>query len=115
MNAMAPQSPGSERRGRQVYLDWNQSLVYATTAAYLATRLAGAPRVDPRGPVASLSLDQVYGVVFYYLRHQDQVKAHLAKEENESEEARQRLETSFPTHLREKLLRAKRSREQGAV
>ena len=28
-----------------VYLVWNNSLVYSTTAAYLATRLAGAPRV----------------------------------------------------------------------
>jgi lytic murein transglycosylase len=28
-----------------VYLDWNSSLVYSTTAAYFATRLAGAPRV----------------------------------------------------------------------
>jgi lytic murein transglycosylase len=27
------------------YLDWNQSLVYATTVAYFATRLAGAPPV----------------------------------------------------------------------
>ena len=27
----------------QAFLEWNQSLVYATTAAYLATRLAGAP------------------------------------------------------------------------
>ena len=26
------------------FLEWNQSLVYATTAAYLATRLAGAPQ-----------------------------------------------------------------------
>ena len=26
-----------------VYLDWNNSLVYSTTAAYFATRLAGAP------------------------------------------------------------------------
>ncbi len=30
----------------QVYLQWNRSLVYATTAAYLATRLAGAPKVS---------------------------------------------------------------------
>jgi lytic murein transglycosylase len=29
-----------------VYTQWNQSLVYATTAAYYATRLAGAPRYD---------------------------------------------------------------------
>jgi lytic murein transglycosylase len=29
------------------FLEWNQSLVYATTAAYLATRLAGASKVHP--------------------------------------------------------------------
>ena len=29
----------------QVFLEWNQSLVYATTAAYFATRLTGAPAV----------------------------------------------------------------------
>jgi peptidoglycan hydrolase-like protein with peptidoglycan-binding domain len=28
-----------------VYLQWNNSLVYSTTAAYLATRIAGAPAV----------------------------------------------------------------------
>ena len=40
----------------RVYLEWNQSLMYATTAAYLATRLAGAPRVNPgRGEVEGLS------------------------------------------------------------
>jgi hypothetical protein len=27
------------------YLEWNNSLVYSTTAAYFATRLAGAPKV----------------------------------------------------------------------
>src|SRR5579864_5011975 len=27
----------------QIYLQWNNSLVYSTTAAYLATRIAGAP------------------------------------------------------------------------
>ena len=30
-----------------VYLEWNQSLVYSTTAAYYATRLAGAPALNP--------------------------------------------------------------------
>ena len=30
---------------KTVYLEWNKSLNYATTAAYLATRLAGAPRM----------------------------------------------------------------------
>ncbi len=29
------------------YLKWNESLVYSTTAAYLATRIAGASRVSP--------------------------------------------------------------------
>jgi len=40
-----------------VYLEWNKSLVYTTTAGYYATRLAGAPALDPGGgPVDSLSL-----------------------------------------------------------
>jgi lytic murein transglycosylase len=30
----------------QVYLQWNNSLVYSTTAAYYATRLAGAPAMQ---------------------------------------------------------------------
>ena len=40
-----------------IYLEWNKSLVYCTTAAYYATRLAGAPALA-RGnaPVESLSL-----------------------------------------------------------
>jgi hypothetical protein len=43
-----------------VYLEWNNSLVYATTAAYLATRLAGAGKVHPgRGTVSPLTLDQI--------------------------------------------------------
>jgi lytic murein transglycosylase len=29
------------------YLEWNKAIVYATTAAYFATRLAGAPPVGP--------------------------------------------------------------------
>lgn len=43
-----------------VYLEWNESLLYSTTAAYFATRLAGAPRVGKgRGSVDSLSLAQI--------------------------------------------------------
>ena len=41
-----------------VYLVWNNSLVYSTTAAYLATRLAGAPKVQ-RGSAVSLSAAKV--------------------------------------------------------
>lgn len=42
------------------YLQWNESSVYSLTAAYFATRLAGAPPLK-RGnaPVATLSLSQV--------------------------------------------------------
>jgi hypothetical protein len=44
-----------------VYTQWNQSLVYATTAAYFATRLAGAPRVTP-GTAEAPSRDQVLDI-----------------------------------------------------
>jgi lytic murein transglycosylase len=44
----------------KAYLGWNQALVYATTAAYLATRLAGAAPVHRgNGPVATLSPGQI--------------------------------------------------------
>lgn len=35
--------------------EWNKSFVYVTTAAYFATRLDGAPRLDPRAPEPGLS------------------------------------------------------------
>lgn len=38
-----------------VYFEWNKSFVYVTTAAYFATRLAGAPRFDAGNPDPSLS------------------------------------------------------------
>lgn len=42
----------------KTYLKWNESLVYSTTAAYLATRIAGAPAVSKgRAPIASLDYD----------------------------------------------------------
>lgn len=42
-----------------VYLEWNQSLVYATTAGYLATRFAGARKVSRgRAEVTPLTLAQ---------------------------------------------------------
>ncbi|MBZ9936516.1 lytic murein transglycosylase [Mesorhizobium sp. BR1-1-16] len=42
-----------------VYLQWNQSFVYALTAAYYATRLAGAPPVSRGGNVDGLSFKEV--------------------------------------------------------
>jgi len=41
-----------------VFLKWNQSLVYSTTAAYFATRLAGAEKVNPGSPEPGLSFQQ---------------------------------------------------------
>jgi len=43
-----------------VYLKWNESLVYSLTAAYFATRLDGAPPVSPgNGPVDALDYKQI--------------------------------------------------------
>ena len=42
------------------YLKWNESLVYSTTAAYLATRISGAPKVGlGNGEVIPLTYNQV--------------------------------------------------------
>ena len=42
-----------------VFLRWNQSLVYSTTAAYLAARLAGAPKVSAGEPDRGLNPQQM--------------------------------------------------------
>ncbi|MEG6510153.1 lytic murein transglycosylase [Methyloligella sp. 2.7D] len=42
-----------------VYIEWNQSLVYSLTAAYFATRLAGAPPLSKgRAPVEPFSMEE---------------------------------------------------------
>ena len=45
----------------QAFLGWNSAIVYSTTVAYFATRLAGAPAVDHSGAanVVPLSTAQV--------------------------------------------------------
>ena len=43
----------------QVYLQWNNSLVYSTTAAYLATRIAGAPALNKGTPPPALPFKDV--------------------------------------------------------
>jgi hypothetical protein len=44
----------------QVYLKWNQSLVYSATAGYFATRLSGAPPVHAGpGEVTPLNAQQI--------------------------------------------------------
>jgi lytic murein transglycosylase len=42
----------------KVYLEWNQSFLYSTTAAYFATRLDGAPPVSRGSGVAVFSVEQ---------------------------------------------------------
>lgn len=42
------------------YTEWNNSLIYSTTAGYLATRIAGAaPMRRPAGPVAQLPFNEL--------------------------------------------------------
>lgn len=43
----------------RIYFNWNKSFVYATTAAYFATRLDGAPPLDPRRPDPGLDAGQI--------------------------------------------------------
>jgi peptidoglycan hydrolase-like protein with peptidoglycan-binding domain len=44
----------------QAYLKWNQSLNYATTAAYLATRIDGGPAMSQgNAPITALDTDQL--------------------------------------------------------
>ena len=43
----------------RVFLEWNQSLTYVTTAAYFATRLGGAPRFDIGNPEPGLNQAQM--------------------------------------------------------
>lgn len=42
-----------------IYLEWNQSFIYTTSAAYFATRLAGAPPYESRNPEQGLSDDNM--------------------------------------------------------
>jgi len=43
----------------RVYFEWNQSLVYVTTAAYFATRIMGAPVYDAGNPTPGLAGKQM--------------------------------------------------------
>jgi lytic murein transglycosylase len=53
----------------QAYLKWNASLTYSTTAAYYATRLAGAPAMQKgSGPVAAFTMDQTKELQQYLIR-----------------------------------------------
>ena len=42
-----------------IYLEWNQSFIYTTSAAYFATRLTGAEPYTKGNPEAGLSVDEM--------------------------------------------------------
>lgn len=42
-----------------IYLEWNQSFIYTTSAAYFATRLSGAPTYEKGNPEPGLSPDEM--------------------------------------------------------
>ncbi|MBL4873178.1 MAG: lytic murein transglycosylase [Rhodobacteraceae bacterium] len=60
---LAPQGRNGPKflafRNFDVYLKWNQSFIYSTTAAYLATRLGGAARYDAGTPDQGLDDPQM--------------------------------------------------------
>src|SRR4029079_11440999 len=52
------------------YTEWNNSLIYSTTAGYLATRIAGAaPMRRPTVPVAQLSFGEIRELQQILARH----------------------------------------------
>ena len=52
----------------QIYLQWNNSLVYSATAAYLATRIAGAPALQRGTPPPALPFKDVKDMQALLLR-----------------------------------------------
>ena len=59
----------------------------------------------------ALKLDDVYAVITYYLRHQDEVQAYLDKQRQEAEALRKELDTTFPPpqkNLRQRLIKRRR-------
>ncbi len=46
----------------RVYFEWNQSLVYVTTAAYFGTRIMGAPVYEPGNADPGLTGEQIVGL-----------------------------------------------------
>jgi lytic murein transglycosylase len=54
----------------QIFLEWNQSIVYSTSAAYLATRIAGAPPMKrSSGPIAPFNAAQIRELQQLLARH----------------------------------------------
>ena len=73
---------------------------------------------DPEGIVnayPTLRLADVYAVIAYYLRHQDEVKEYLRQREEEADRLQQEIEAKQPGRgeLRAKLMARRAEQEQG--
>ena len=53
----------------KAYLGWNSAMVYSTTAAYMATRIAGAPAVSRGGPVQVLNRKEMLELQRLLVKH----------------------------------------------
>jgi len=65
----------------------------------------------------ALDLADVYAVIGYYLRHQEEVAAYLRRREQEARAVREMIEAAQPprSHLRAAILARARAREQADV
>jgi uncharacterized protein (DUF433 family) len=61
----------------------------------------------------ALQLDDIYAVITYYLRHQQEVDQYLAQQHAESDAAQRDLNSIFPSELLNKIVKAKRMRMTG--
>ena len=55
----------------------------------------------------SLSLDEVYLALGYYLRHRDEIDAYLRQQEEEAEAIRQEVEARYPPKITREILLAR--------
>jgi uncharacterized protein (DUF433 family) len=101
--------PLSQDQGGNVYVTGTR----VTLDCLVETFDHGASPEEMAEEYSSLALPDVYAVLTYYLRHQHEVKAHIARQVTASEEARRAHDAAFPARLREKLLRARQEREAG--
>ncbi|UBF24249.1 DUF433 domain-containing protein [Kovacikia minuta CCNUW1] len=75
---------------------------------------ATAEEIVSRFP--SLDLADVYVVIAYYLRHQDEVEAYLQEQEEISEQIRAENERRFPSKgLRDRLLARRQAERESAL
>src|SRR6266853_1284976 len=55
-----PRAAERQFAGVAAYTEWNNSLIYSTTAGYLAARIAGAPpMLRPVAPVVQLPFNEI--------------------------------------------------------